>query len=268
MKPEMVARHLRDAEWQAVHGNPNGALALYRRLFASGYRDVETFKRYRRLHLTHRGIDLPHHEIFDMIYRAEVWGSRGNEAAVSSGYGSTGKATAPYRDFLVSFMRDKNIRSVVDIGCGDWELGRLVDWTGVDYTGVDVSAVILENTSRFTADGIRFIEGDARTIDLPRADLLLMKDVLQHWSNDDIKRFLPKIGGYRHALLTNGAPLREAEDINHDIPAGNYHALDLTRPPFAVAGTFVLTYKSVVTEGDGKRAIDFKRVLHVESNVA
>ena len=79
-----------------------------------------------------------------------------------------------------------------------------MDWTGIDYLGVDVSKVALENTRGFARPGVAFRQLNAVTEPLPPADLLVAKDVLQHWSNADILALLPKLSSFRYALITNG----------------------------------------------------------------
>jgi SAM-dependent methyltransferase len=262
IKPELAARHLRDAEWQAKHGNPKGALTLYRRLFKAGYADVEMFGRYRRLHAAVHGYDLPHSEVFDFVYTANVWGGAGDGSIGTSGKGSTDAVTAPYRDFLTGFMRKNGIVSVLDVGSGDWQLGKLINWEGIDYTGVDVSAVVMENTGKYAAPKIRFVEGDARSMELPAADLLILKDVLQHWSNDDIVGFLPKLAGFRYSLITNGGD--PAAPANRDVLAGGFRLVDPSQPPFSVLGSFVFNWDIAVAPKGGGSFREHKRVFLVE----
>jgi SAM-dependent methyltransferase len=264
IKPEVVTRRVRDAEWQVAHGNTKGALTLYRRLFKAGYTDVETFGRYRKLYLTFHGHDLPHGEVFDFVYAANIWGGASGGSIGTSGEGSADAATAPYRDFLAGFMREKGIASVHDVGCGDWQLGRLIDWTGIDYVGVDVSSAVMRNTRKYAAKNIRFVEGAAREMELPRADLLILKDVLQHWSNDDILRFLPKLGGFRYSLITNGGNPAKAPDANRNIRAGGYRLIDLSRAPFSVPGSFVFSYDIPVPAKAGGLRPERKRVFLAE----
>lgn len=263
IKVEVTARLLRDAEWQAAHGNRQGALTLYRRLFKAGCADVETFGRYRRLHQAVHGSDLPHGEVFDFIYSANVWGANA-DATGTSGIGSAEAMTAPYRKFLTAFMKVQAVTSVVDVGCGDWQLGRLIDWTGIDYIGVDVSAVVMKNTRAFAAPNVQFVEGDARAMELPRADLILVKDVLQHWSNDDIKRFLPKLRGYRHGLITNGGNPVDTKEVNRDTLAGGYRLVDLASEPFRAEGSYVFYYDIVVPPFAGGPIREHKRVFLVK----
>jgi hypothetical protein len=90
-KPAVVERLLRDAAWQASHGNPKGALSIYRRLFLGGYDGKGALDRFRALYAEVHGKDLPHEEVFDFIYAAALWGADGVEG--TSGSGSDEKAT-------------------------------------------------------------------------------------------------------------------------------------------------------------------------------
>ena len=128
---------------------------------------------------------------------------------------------------------------MLDIGCGDWQFSRHIDWTGIDYLGVDVSAVVLANTKTFTRPGIAFRELNAATDHLPPADVLIAKDVLQHWGNADILDFLPKLTSFRMALITNGFHPARMTKVNLDIKPGNWRPVDLQRSPFNLPGSYV-----------------------------
>jgi SAM-dependent methyltransferase len=180
------------------------------------------------------GLD-DHAKVFDAIYRDDTW--RGG-----SGPGSTIANTGPYRDFIASFLRTHAITSVVDIGCGDWQSSHLIDWGDASYLGTDVSKIALERARRYAGPKVTFQQLDATREDVPRADLLLAKDVLQHWSNSDIRGFLPKLSGYRFALITNGFPEKKARFINTDIRPGKGRPVELSAPPFNVPGSDVFTF--------------------------
>lgn len=180
------------------------------------------------------GLD-SHKRVFNRYYSRDTWIGGG------SGTGSTIENTVAYRVLLSSFLRDNQVASAVDLGCGDWQFSRHVDWTGVDYLGVDVSSVVLENTAKFTRPGVRFLELDASAGDLPSADLLIAKDVLQHWSNADIAHFLPSLRKFKYALITNGSD-KTARTTNSDIKAGECRPVDLSVAPFGLSGEVVLEY--------------------------
>ena len=184
----------------------------------------------------------PTKQVFEDIYRSAKWGTNGNGDG-NSGTGSTAHATLLYRTFLQQFLKDNEIRSVVDAGCGDWEFSSLLDWTGIDYRGYDiVDAVVAANTKKFGKPKIRFFAANIVETDLTPADLLISKHVLQHLSNRDVSKFLTQIPKYKHVLLINGVDRATMSAANHDIAAGDYRELDVTRPPFNVAGVKVLSY--------------------------
>jgi SAM-dependent methyltransferase len=166
--------------------------------------------------------------IFGHIYEQDHWDG-------GSGVGSAPDATEPYRTVLAQMLPAADIRSVVDVGCGDWQLGSLVDWSAVEYLGLDVvPAVVERNRSRFAKPGVRFEQLDARLESPPAADLLLAKDVLQHWSNADAAAFLrTNLGRYRYCLITNDVESTHWDGaVNHDVLLGEWRTMDVEAQPF------------------------------------
>jgi SAM-dependent methyltransferase len=181
--------------------------------------------------------------MFAHIYDAAAWGS-GSAGQGTSGAGSTAPATMLYRAYLQQFLADHHIKSVVDAGCGDWEFSHTVDWTGIDYQGFDiVDSVIAGDKAKYEAPNVHFTAANIVETDLPPADLLIVKHVLQHLPNADVQKFLAKqLGKYKYALITNGIEARTLTSPNRDVALGGYRPLDITQPPFGVAGMKVLTY--------------------------
>jgi SAM-dependent methyltransferase len=178
-----------------------------------------------------------HSEIFDTIYRLDLWHG-------GSGPGSSEELTRGYRNFLNYFMRANRIASVVDLGCGDWQIARHMNWTGIDYVGADVSELVLQTTQKFARDGVAFLRTDAVTDPLPAADLLIAKDVFQHWPNADILTFLTQLPKYRAALITNTwAPDGRAR-CNEDIHVGDWRPINLAMPPFNLPGVYVFSFQA------------------------
>jgi SAM-dependent methyltransferase len=177
-----------------------------------------------------------HGQIFNRIYTDSAW-------KTGSGPGSTEEDTRPYREFLQAFLRDHAITSVADLGCGDWQFSKLMDWSGIDYTGMDVSTVALDIARKNSGGAHRFIHLNGASDDLPKADLLLAKDVLQHLSIQDIQGVLSRLNGYKFALLTNGYPPRQSRMVNSNIqPGERSRPLDFTAPPFNLKGRIVFRY--------------------------
>jgi hypothetical protein len=102
-----------------------------------------------------------------------------------------------------------------------------------------VPEVVEANNRHFASQDVRFVHADARAVELPQADLLLMKDVLQHWTNAEVAGFLPTLRRYPFALITNTT---NRVDVNRDCATGSYRFLELTRPPFNLRAAVVLRY--------------------------
>lgn len=183
-----------------------------------------------------------HERVFTHIYDHAVWG-RNSEGIGFSGGGSLLKNAQAYIDFLVPFMKEHRITSVVDVGCGDWEFSRFIDWSGIQYIGYDVvKSVIEKNIKRYGSPNTTFVHANMLTEELPPADLLLCKDVLQHLTNKDIGLFLPQFKKYKYCLITNEVDPKTLSSDNQDTQIGGAHKIDLRRPPFNVQGTIVLNY--------------------------
>lgn len=182
---------------------------------------------------------------FDRFYQStdSEWGG-------TSGWGSNPTATLPYRQFLEKFIHLNNIKSVVDIGCGDWSFSKYIDFTPANYIGFDVVRSVVErNNSLFSSQRIKFEVMPATYDDIPDADLLIMKDVLQHLPNDDIfnfqKRLFPR---YRRCLITNSFD-KVGSYRNTDLPYhGAFRCLDLNDEPFNFGGSYVSEYHTPLWE--------------------
>lgn len=182
-------------------------------------------------------------QVFAEIYRDAQWG-RNTQGAGHSGKGSTLRSTLIYRTFLQQFLKDNEIRSVVDAGCGDWEFSQALDWSGIDYKGFDiVESVIAHDKQKFARPNIQFFVGNFVEMDLPRADLLICKHVLQHLPTRDVQTFINQVTKYKHVLLTNSVDPVTMSAVNRDIVVGNYRRLDPTTAPFNLSGAKVLTYR-------------------------
>lgn len=191
-------------------------------------------------------------EIFTKFYRAGVWGENGfslsgAEIGVNRGYVA----------FLQQFMDKNQITTVVDLGCGDWQFSRTIDWSGIQYIGFDVVKDVIERNKKcYEHSTIVFVHADALEIELPEADLLICKDVLQHLPHADIFRLLKQLHKFKHCLITNDIDYLTSSSKNPDTCRGGYHELDLTKPPFNLPGEKVLTFKAA--------GFSTKQVLHVK----
>lgn len=184
-------------------------------------------------------------EIFSEIYARKLWGSGDEEFC--SGVGSTDDIVVPYAGFVRSLIQRERITSLVDLGCGDFQVGRLLVNPELSYIGCDVCAdLVRHNAEQFGNDQTLFLERDMVSDPLPDGELCLIRQVFQHLSNRDISAVLYKAKKYRLLLISD-------EQIRNDNAAENsdilpYHGtrrafgqgLKLERAPFNIPVEAVL----------------------------
>ena len=168
-------------------------------------------------------------DVFSDVYERDLWNG-------GSGPGSAPENSEVYRRFLQEFLDgfDYPVK-VVDLGCGDWRIGELMDWLGVDYVGVDVVPEVVEaNRRRDTPDNVSFVCLDALVDDLPEGDVLVVKDVLQHWPNADVLRLLDAAEErFTFTVVTNDVSSKShPAKVNSDIALGDWRPIDIERAPF------------------------------------
>ena len=164
-------------------------------------------------------------EVFSKIYKEDLWQG-------SSGGGSKLENVEEYVDVLQKYIDKPEVKTVLDLGCGDWQFSKFLDLSSVSYLGVDVvESVIESNSTSYSASNIKFISRDITTYEVPKADLIICKDVLQHLCNKDVITILVKIiTSSKFSLITNDFKPENTE--NKDIDNGDYRCLDLTLSPF------------------------------------
>jgi SAM-dependent methyltransferase len=158
-------------------------------------------------------------EAFRKIYFSKSWGCEGS--VFFSGAGSRGPASEQYCAAVVDFIHRRDIRSVADLGCGDFCVGsRLVEATNITYTGIDVVPELIQHL-RSNVDNPRatFLCADITRQALPPADLCLIRQVLQHLSNEEIEQVLSNVRHYPLILVSEDVPVRP-KSFNRDKPHG------------------------------------------------
>lgn len=178
-----------------------------------------------------------HVAIFTSLYEQREWGD-------GSGQGSTIDFNEEeYIPFLRNYINEKRIKSIVDIGCGDWQCGPALYFglpTLVSYTGYDAyEGVIKNNQNRYGNECFKFIHTDIQTTALQDAELCILKDVLQHWTNKEITTVMDRlVQQYPRILICNCAT-----GSNNDLAqTGQWRPLTCKLPPLSKYNPKVVLY--------------------------
>ena len=166
--------------------------------------------------------------VFTEIYQKNLF--KGNESR--SGSGSNLEQTEIIRKELPDLVAELKIQSMLDIPCGDFFWLKEVDLDSIQYTGVDiVDDIISSNNKKYAKQNRNFIKLNILEDVLPKVDLFLCRDLLVHFSFDDIKKAVNNIkkSGSKYLLTTSFPNLKQ----NNDIITGDWRKLNLQIPPIS-----------------------------------
>ena len=181
---------------------------------------------YERLHLRIRQLR-SNQSAFTEIYNANSWGS--NESA--SGDGSTFEGASAIREVLPKLLIELKARSLLDMGCGDFNWMRTIDLPDVSYFGVDVVKPLLErNIELYGRKDRTFLYADIAKDPLPTCDIAMCRHCLIHLPNRQVAATLKnlKTSGAKYFLTTTFPGLT----VNGDIWSGSFRPINLELPPF------------------------------------
>jgi len=185
--------------------------------------------------------EVPNDNPFKIIMRYKMWGSLES----ISGPGSRLRATKNIRKALPKLWKKYNIKSFMDAPCGDYYWMKEVNKDTIDYLGIDIVDEIIEtNNQKYQDKNIRFKCLDISEDELPKVDMILCKDCLQHLSFENINKtlFNFKKSGSRYLLVTS-YPLTKK---NWDIKDGEYRPLNLFIAPFNLPEPLLEIYEGEI----------------------
>ncbi|MCC7260699.1 MAG: class I SAM-dependent methyltransferase [Alphaproteobacteria bacterium] len=143
-----------------------------------------------------------------------------------------------------------DIKSIADIGCGDWTWFKEIPLPdGVSYTGFDIIGdIIAENSRRYGNKNISFVECDAAEAELPKVDLILCRELFSFLPLSDIQQFCDRFKKSASTYLLASTLYRkpaEGAKLNQEGPLGSWKYVDLCLPPFSLGAPLM------VFPGDG-----------------
>jgi hypothetical protein len=179
-------------------------------------------------------------QLFGEIYRSKHWG--GENRDFYSGSGShLPRMVEPFvtsvRALLAGFPKPP---VVVDLGCGDFAIGRRLIDLAQHYHACDVVPdLVARNRALFTMPNLSFRVVDAVSGVLPAGDVVIVKQVFQHLRNDQISAIVRKLAPYRTWIVTEHLPRGEFVPNANQLASG-YTRFDinsgivLTEEPFCI----------------------------------
>lgn len=166
--------------------------------------------------------------IFTDIYLTNKW----KDAESRSGPGSNQEQTVTLKTELPKMLRKLEVRSLLDIPCGDFVWMREVELPLDRYIGADIVQEVADSNSvRHGRPGREFVCLDLTKDELPRVDMIFCRDCLVHLPLKDVALALRNIkrSKAKFVALTTFTEFGENEDI---VSPGKWRKLNLMHAPF------------------------------------
>ncbi|OGZ63891.1 MAG: hypothetical protein A3A98_01225 [Candidatus Staskawiczbacteria bacterium RIFCSPLOWO2_01_FULL_40_39] len=167
-------------------------------------------------------------EIFTTIYKTHHWKS--SESV--SGPGSELCQTESLRYALPIIFKKYNIKTVLDIPCGDFNWMRYVNMSYLDrYVGADiVKDIVQDNSKLYTNQKVSFQKIDIVEDTLPMVDLVFTRDCFVHLSNIEVLDAIKNIAKSKSKYFLSTTYQNHSK--NEDTSQGKWRPINLNRTPF------------------------------------
>ena len=188
--------------------------------------------------------------IFKNIYENQIWGKNCCDEfdfTGSSGPSAKLNYNRDYVVFMKKFILNNRCKSVIDLGCGDWEhSSTLYDGLNIQYYGYDVYDKLINGLK------VKYPQYHFQTLDviqqknlLRRGDICILKDFCEYICNEDIVSLLNHIIDnklYKYIFIVN---TYNKENKCCDIETnGKQHKISFHNSPLNVfKATVMMKYK-------------------------
>tara|TARA_B100000900_G_scaffold300122_1_gene258682 strand:- start:79 stop:798 length:720 start_codon:yes stop_codon:yes gene_type:complete len=200
-------------------------------------------------------------KIFKHIYLSNYWQNyfKLEMEKSRSGPGSNLRYTSDMSRELKKFFIEKNIKTILDIGCGDfiWMNLLLNEYRTYDkYLGLDiVEELIINNNKKYSNNKISFKTFDLVKDKIPNGfDIILVRDVFIHLKNEQIVIFLDILKNFNVKFF--GVTSTPSLEKNNELKTvGRYRDINIEIEPFNLKN-----YVSKIYERDNNSTLNIYQI--------
>jgi len=142
---------------------------------------------------------------FDNIYVNKIWTN--NNQYTLSGPGSSLSSANNIIKFLIDFIKQNNIKKIIDGSCGDcnWIMEVLKFFPDIEFIGNDVSTTIIhQNKETFANTHYSFYVKNAIEDEIENCDLFIFRHTMMHLSLENNLKILENMKrNCKYCLLTH-----------------------------------------------------------------
>ena len=189
-------------------------------------------------------------EKFKLIYKFSYWKSSTSKSF--SGSGSEINATQNIRKDLFEFIKRENINTILDAPCGDFYWMSKMNLDDFVYTGADiVDEIIEENKKKYEKKNLKFIKIDIIKDSLKKYDLIINRDCLVHFDNNEI---IETLNTLKSLILLFGSTIF-LEKYSNDLSKkpDKWRPINLTKDPFNLPKPYIILNDNYEGEFDSNK---------------
>jgi SAM-dependent methyltransferase len=183
-------------------------------------------------------------QVFQHIYKNDVWGAAAGEKGFYSGTGShDASVVQPYVSAVGAWLSTLPHKpAVLDLGCGDFSVGLQLRAHCGTYIACDIVPELIEShRKKHASSAVDFRCLDLVHDPLPDVEVIFVRQVLQHLDNQSVAQFCKQLAGRQTYLIVTEHIPRNAQFVaNKDKPSGpdtriGYNSgVILTQAPFSL----------------------------------
>ena len=137
-------------------------------------------------------------KIFNKVYNKSRWGNEDGNS--TSGRGShSSEFFIPYCEQMTDFLNKFTNPKILDLGCGDFNIGKRLIRENHNWFAYDISDVIVSrNKETYDRSNLTFECLDFCDVILPDADIAFVRQVFQHLENKKIAKFIDNLNAKKN----------------------------------------------------------------------
>ena len=121
---------------------------IFKKLFWKFYNIKKTFLNRYRLMIQYGFIS--NEEIFSKIYSEKIW-NKGSNLDFNSGPGShDANIVEPYLKNIIAFLKRNKNMTIIDLGCGDFNIGSKLVKYSKKYIAIDVVEDLINRNKKYS----------------------------------------------------------------------------------------------------------------------
>jgi 2-polyprenyl-3-methyl-5-hydroxy-6-metoxy-1,4-benzoquinol methylase len=209
-----------------------------------------------------KSLDLSDH--FASVFNKNAWKS----GESFSGIGSTLDQTVTLRKAMKDMISQLEIKSLLDVPCGDSNWMRAENYFEIEYTGVDIvpQLILLNNKLNEYPTRASFLLGDFTSFDSNKSfDMVFCRDLFVHLCFADILKCFESMIRTQSKYLAVTTFTRVEKNLDITYPSGlesiiGWRPLNMQLAPFELMNPVIILNEGC-TEKEGSRTFDDKCII-------